>query len=292
MVPTGSGEVSVFARPVGRDNAVSPALSRGYVRLVDRPPGVPAEFDVRTVVFLVRADDPPELADDELDDLQREHLAYGFSLAERGITVANGPMREQSDERLRGMSVYTVGRDEALRIAGLDPMVQAGWLRVEVARWCVAAGKVAFPRHPEQVGDVVAFEHLDDIDDPHWRPDPEWHYVNLRRYLAYLEHSIDDATQWAVFEPNDDRLWDQVRRSVGDVLQDQWRSGRLLGERADQAFFVRCDRTTMTQADLDNGRLVVEIGVAPVRPAEFVVFRIGQWTASGDADPDDVTRAR
>jgi hypothetical protein len=123
---------------------------------------VPAEFDVRTLVFLFRADEPPRLDEATLEDLQLRHLAYGADLAARGITAANGPMRSQTDERLRGMSVYTVDVDEALAIASQDPMVQAGWLHLEAARWCVAAGKISFPLYDGQVGDVVSFERLDD----------------------------------------------------------------------------------------------------------------------------------
>jgi hypothetical protein len=108
--------------------------------------------------------------------------------------------------------------------------------------------------------------------------DPEWKYVNLRRYFAYLEHSIDKGTQWAVFEPNGPRLWDNVRSTVADFLLNEWAMGALLGEKPDKSYFVRCDRSTMTQNDLDNGRLVCLVGVAPLRPAEFVIFRIGQWT--------------
>ena len=109
--------------------------------------------------------------------------------------------------------------------------------------------------------------------------DPEWKYVPVRRLLLFLQSSIDRGLQWVVFEPNDERLWAQVRRVVGDFLLSQWRTGALLGSRAEEAFFVRCDRTTMTPNDLESGRLICLVGVAPVRPAEFVVFRIGQWTA-------------
>ena len=108
---------------------------------------------------------------------------------------------------------------------------------------------------------------------------PEWKYVNLRRYIAYLEHSIDKGTRWAVFEPNGDQLWANVRRTVSDFLLNEWQTGALLGDKPEKAYFVRCDRSTMTQDDLDNGRLVCLIGVAPLRPAEYVIFRIGQWTA-------------
>lgn len=109
--------------------------------------------------------------------------------------------------------------------------------------------------------------------------DPEWKYVNVRRLFIFIEHSIDKGTQYAVFEPNGPTLWASIRRSVEDFLLVLWRDGALLGDKPEQAFFVRCDRTTMTQNDLDNGRLICLIGVAPVRPAEFVIFRIGQFTA-------------
>ncbi|HEY2962162.1 MAG TPA: phage tail sheath subtilisin-like domain-containing protein [Pyrinomonadaceae bacterium] len=109
--------------------------------------------------------------------------------------------------------------------------------------------------------------------------DPEWKYVNLRRYFAYLEHSIDKGTQWAVFEPNGEQLWGNVRRTIEDFLLNEWTVGALLGDKPEKAYFVKCDRSTMTQNDLDNGRLVCLIGVAPLRPAEFVIFRIGQWTS-------------
>jgi len=109
--------------------------------------------------------------------------------------------------------------------------------------------------------------------------DPEWKYVNVRRYFIYLERSIDKGTQWAVFEPNGERLWANVRRTVEDFLLNEWQNGALLGDKPEKAYFVKCDRSTMSQNDLDNGRLVCLIGVAPLKPAEFVIFRIGQWTA-------------
>jgi phage tail sheath protein FI len=110
--------------------------------------------------------------------------------------------------------------------------------------------------------------------------DPQWQYVNVRRYFLYLEHSIAESTNWVVFEPNGDALWAAVTGSVSDFLYNEWVNGRLLGARPTDAYFVRCDRTTMTEADLENGRLVCLIGVAPLEPAEFVIFRIGQWTAT------------
>lgn len=113
--------------------------------------------------------------------------------------------------------------------------------------------------------------------------DSEWKYVSTRRFFIYLEASIDRGTQWVVFEPNGQKLWDRVTKTIESFLDNEWRQGRLMGANPDEAFFVRCDRTTMTQNDIDNGRLICEIGVAPLFPAEFVIFRIGQFTATAEA---------
>jgi phage tail sheath protein FI len=109
--------------------------------------------------------------------------------------------------------------------------------------------------------------------------DPEWKYVNVRRFFLYLEASIDRGTQWAVFENNGPRLWANIRETVEAFLYNEWVSGNLLGANPKEAYFVRCDRSTMTQNDLDNGRLICLVGVAALKPAEFVIFRIGQKTA-------------
>lgn len=113
--------------------------------------------------------------------------------------------------------------------------------------------------------------------------DPLWKYVNVRRLFIFLEESIYNGTQWVVFEPNDDKLWARVRRTVNEFLTRIWRDGALVGSKAEEAFFVKVDRSTMTQDDINNGRLIVLIGVAPVRPAEFVIFRIAQLSGSADA---------
>jgi phage tail sheath protein FI len=112
--------------------------------------------------------------------------------------------------------------------------------------------------------------------------DPSWKYINVRRLFIFVEQSILRATRWAVFEINDEPLWASLRRSIGDFLTRMWMDGMLQGATKEQAFFVRCDRTTMTQADIDNGRLICVIGIAPVKPAEFVIFRIGQWAGGSD----------
>lgn len=105
-----------------------------------------------------------------------------------------------------------------------------------------------------------------------------WKYVNVRRLFLYLEESIDEGTQWVVFEPNNEKLWGRVKATITEFLTRAWRDGALIGTKAEEAFFVKCDRTTMTQDDIDNGRLICVIGVAPVKPAEFVIFRIAQWS--------------
>jgi phage tail sheath protein FI len=109
--------------------------------------------------------------------------------------------------------------------------------------------------------------------------DPEWKYVSVRRLVMWLEKSIHRGTAWVEFEPNAAPTWQRVRQQVAAFLTEEWRKGALLGSKPEEAFFVNVDRTTMTQDDIATGRLVAVVGVAPLRPAEFVIFRIGQKTA-------------
>ena len=108
--------------------------------------------------------------------------------------------------------------------------------------------------------------------------DPQWRYVNSRRLLLFVEQSIVRGTQWVVFEPNFEGTWSTVRLSIRTFLRTLWRDGALLGTTEDEAFFLKCDRTTMTQDDVANGRLICLIGIALLKPAEFVIFRITQKT--------------
>jgi uncharacterized protein len=108
--------------------------------------------------------------------------------------------------------------------------------------------------------------------------DAQWKYINVRRLFIFVEQSVLRGTQWVVFEPNDESTWARVRRSIADFLTSVWRSGALVGATKDEAFFVRCDATTMTQDDIDNGRLICLVGMAPAKPAEFVIFRFSQIT--------------
>ncbi len=110
-----------------------------------------------------------------------------------------------------------------------------------------------------------------------------WRYVNVRRLFIYIEESIKASTNWIVFEPNNELLWLRTRRTIEIFLADVWRSGALAGATEADAFFVKIGPETMTQGDIDAGRLICVIGIAPVKPAEFVIFRITQKTADAQA---------
>jgi len=112
--------------------------------------------------------------------------------------------------------------------------------------------------------------------------DNDYKYINVRRLVIFIEDSLDRGLQWVVFEPNGAELWARVRRAITNFLTTVWRNGALEGTTPEQGFFVKCDRTTMTRDDIDNGRLVVVVGVAPVKPAEFVIIRLGLWTADAE----------
>lgn len=107
--------------------------------------------------------------------------------------------------------------------------------------------------------------------------DPSWRYINVRRLFNMIEESIERGTQWVVFEPNDHFLWSRVTRDVSAFLKLVWRSGALFGTTPGQAFYVKCDAETNPPEVRDVGQLIVEIGIAPVKPAEFVIFRVSQW---------------
>ena len=114
--------------------------------------------------------------------------------------------------------------------------------------------------------------------------DPEWRYVNVRRLFNYVSESIMRGTQWAVFEPNDQRLWMQLKISTTNFLTRVWRDGALFGSTPQQAFYVKCDAETNPPDVVEAGQVVVEVGIAPVKPAEFVIFRISQFTGGGEAE--------
>ncbi len=112
--------------------------------------------------------------------------------------------------------------------------------------------------------------------------DGEWRYINVRRLFNYVEESIKLGTQWVVFEPNDVDLWERVRRTISSFLVRIWRDGALFGTTPQEAFYVKCDAELNTPAIRDAGMLIVEIGIAPVKPAEFVIFRLSQFQAGSE----------
>jgi phage tail sheath protein FI len=112
--------------------------------------------------------------------------------------------------------------------------------------------------------------------------DASWRYINVRRLFIMVEESIDIGMQWAVFEPNDHRLWKKITRDVSAFLYRVWRSGALFGQTPEQAFYVKCDAETNPVETIDAGQVITEIGICPVKPAEFVIFRIGQWQSGSD----------
>jgi phage tail sheath protein FI len=110
--------------------------------------------------------------------------------------------------------------------------------------------------------------------------DPSWRYLNVRRLFNYIEESIFEGTQWVVFEPNDQDLWERVKRTINAFLFRCWREGMLFGASSEQAYYVKCDEETNPVETRDVGQLIVEIGIAPVKPAEFVIFRIAQFSGN------------
>jgi uncharacterized protein len=109
----------------------------------------------------------------------------------------------------------------------------------------------------------------------------EWRYLNVRRLFNYVETSILRGTNWVVFEPNDHKLWDSVRRTITMFLRRVWRDGALFGRTPAEAFYVKCDEETNPPEVIEAGQVVCEIGIAPVKPAEFVIFRLSQFTGGG-----------
>jgi phage tail sheath protein FI len=114
--------------------------------------------------------------------------------------------------------------------------------------------------------------------------DSDMRYLNIRRLLIMIEGSIVQSTRWVVFEPNDMSLWKSIRRDVSAFLRLLWRDGALMGATPEQAFFVKCDEETNPPEVIDAGQVVILIGIAPVKPAEFVIFRIGQTAAGAQTE--------
>jgi len=122
--------------------------------------------------------------------------------------------------------------------------------------------------------------------------DPAWVHINVRRLFILIRKSVERYAQWVVFEPNEESLWKKIVRSVENFLDDLWTQGALVGGSREDAFYVKCDEETNPPESRDAGQLVIEIGVAPVKPAEFIVVRIHQWTRERtDADKEEAPTA-
>ncbi|MCB0029724.1 MAG: phage tail sheath family protein, partial [Anaerolineales bacterium] len=114
--------------------------------------------------------------------------------------------------------------------------------------------------------------------------DGAWRYVNVRRLFIYVAASLDAGLQWAVFEPNNENLWARIRRDVNSFLLTVWGNGALFGNTSTQAFYVKCDEELNPAALRDQGQLIIEVGIAPVKPAEFVIFRLSQWAGADSSE--------
>ena len=116
--------------------------------------------------------------------------------------------------------------------------------------------------------------------------DAQWRYVNVRRLFLMVMKSIERGTNWTVFEPNDERTWKAIERDIRAFLMLLWRDGALKGTTPEQAFYVKCDAETNPPEVINAGRLVTEIDMAPVKPAEFIIFRIGQWDGGAEVETE------
>jgi phage tail sheath protein FI len=117
--------------------------------------------------------------------------------------------------------------------------------------------------------------------------DPEWRYINVRRLFNFVSQTLMEGTQWSVFEPNDERLWMKLRASISNFLTNMWRQGMLFGTSAEQAFFVKCDSETNPPEVIEAGQVICEVGISPVKPAEFVIFRLSQYIDGGDGGGEE-----
>jgi uncharacterized protein len=232
------------------------------------------DYAERRRAFLIV--DPPSADIDEAIELARALAASGSAngamyfppLGDAPPSGAVAGVFARNDERRgvwkspAGLEAVVHGTDKPAVDLDDDATVELAAAGVNAIREHAEAGTAVWGARTIQGGDAGT---------------SEWRYVSVRRLGLYLEESLHRGTQWAVFEPNEPPLWEKVRRQVLAFLSDLWRRGALAGETPEEAYFVRCGPDTMTQDDLDDGRLIFTVGIAPLKPAEFVVLRIGQW---------------
>lgn len=179
------------------------------------------------------------------------HIAGVFARSDSERGVHKAPANEEVRGALRAVRDLTKGEQDGLNPIGVN---------------CIRA----FPSRGIRVWGARTLSS-----------DPAWRYVNVRRLFNMVEKSIERSTQWVVFEPNDAGLWSRVRRDVGAFLTTLWRDGMLFGDTPQQAFYVKCDEEINPPESRDLGRLIIEVGMAPVKPAEFVIFRFSQYAGGG-----------
>jgi hypothetical protein len=247
------------------------------------------DFGERTQTMVV-LDAPPGMSHQALRDWRRDEARYDSRYA-----AMYYPWLEVTDPASTG-KVQTISVPPSGHVAGI-------WARNDASRgvWKAPANEVV--RGIIDVDQKITQQEqapLNEVGINVIRPfgtrgvrvwgartlssDTSWRYVNVRRLFNYVERSIELGTQWVVFEPNDFDLWQRVKRTITAFLMGLWRQGALVGATPDQAFYVKCDEETNPPESVDGGKLVVEVGIAPVKPAEFVIFRISQWQGGSGED--------
>jgi phage tail sheath protein FI len=268
-------DISIVATPGGSSFAEFQGIMNALISHADK----------RRMYRIAVVDTPPDFAKDQVRELRGKVDSTHAALYYPWVVVPNPLFRPGADDQPRELTLPPSGfvcgiyaRNDIEQTVAKAPAneIVRGALRFET--------DINFAT--QEVLNPLGINCLRYLSGRGYRvwgartvsSDPEWKYVNVRRYFNFLEASIDRGTQWAVFENNGERLWENIRETIEGFLYNEWVSGNLLGETPEQAYFVRCDRSTMTQNDLDNGRLICLVGVAALKPAEFVIFRIGQKT--------------
>ena len=228
-------------------------------------------------------DPPPDMSPQAVLELAPERRRLRLQVRRALLAVAQGlrPRHQREHlraaERARGRHLGPQRR-HAGRAQGPGQRDGARRDRRRVGPHLAASRSCSTPSASTACGRSRAGASGSGAPAPWRRPRPEWRYINVRRLFNYLEESILNGTQWVVFEPNDHALWARVRRTITAFLTNEWRKGALFGLTPDEAFYVKCDPETNPPDVVDAGQLVCEIGVAPVKPAEFVIFRLAQFS--------------
>jgi phage tail sheath protein FI len=277
-------EIAIVAAPLPPDtaaaalNAAQAALVAHCERMEDRVAILDSSRDIRDDNLVITADDAgiwrPAANPKGYGAFYFPWIEVADPLGEAGARVAVPP-----SGHLAGIYARSDAQRGVHKAPANEVVMGALGVRYPVSKILQAS------LNPRGVNCLRAFDGTVKVyggrslaSDP--QGDPEWTYVNVRRLVNFLRESIDEGTQWVVFEPNAPELWSKIRRNVSAFLNGVWTSGALLGTAPEQAFYVRCDETTNPPEVRDLGQVVTEIGVAVVRPAEFVVFRLSQWAGA------------